>query len=223
METISKSAFKNRPPELSVRSGQPADAIIEAAEENGADLIVAGARQKEGLLKYYMGSVARRIARNAPCSVLLLIDPNVKPTPINTLHCIVDYDPSSISSIKIAAYIAWIVGAKNIYFTHTFSIPHWQGKNHTVESSEVKQVYSKQDAILKGYLSKFDIWGLSYYTRCLHQKTRYATVNFTREIEADLLVMPGVKNQQKKRDREFQRHVELILQDLPCSVLLTKT
>jgi nucleotide-binding universal stress UspA family protein len=55
-----------------MREGDPADAIIDAAEEEGADLIVVGNRGMQGAKRFLLGSVPNRVAHHAPCSVLIV-------------------------------------------------------------------------------------------------------------------------------------------------------
>ncbi|MDY7033663.1 MAG: universal stress protein [Thermodesulfobacteriota bacterium] len=50
--------------------GVPADEIIRLAEEREIDLIIVGTHGRSGLSKVFLGSVAQRVARRAPCSVL---------------------------------------------------------------------------------------------------------------------------------------------------------
>jgi nucleotide-binding universal stress UspA family protein len=47
-----------------------ASAIVDLAEELGADLIIMGTRGHTGLKHVLLGSVAERTLRHAPCSVL---------------------------------------------------------------------------------------------------------------------------------------------------------
>ena len=55
----------------SVRSGDPAHQLIEAAGDADADLIVTGSRGVTGLERLLVGSVARGVLQHAPCSVLI--------------------------------------------------------------------------------------------------------------------------------------------------------
>jgi universal stress protein A len=55
-----------------VRRGGAAQEILDAAEEQEADLIVMGTRGRTGLAHLMMGSVAERVVRLAPCPVLTL-------------------------------------------------------------------------------------------------------------------------------------------------------
>src|SRR6478609_315777 len=51
--------------------GDPADSILAAARKLNVDLLVAGALEKEAAHRQFLGNVARRLAREASCSVLL--------------------------------------------------------------------------------------------------------------------------------------------------------
>jgi len=52
--------------------GQPAAAIIGAAAERKADLVVVGTHGRTGLRRVMLGSVARNVMQHAPCSVLVV-------------------------------------------------------------------------------------------------------------------------------------------------------
>jgi nucleotide-binding universal stress UspA family protein len=59
-------------PELEVRVGQPAEEILAAARDSKCGSIVLSTRGLTGLDRYLIGSVADRVARLAPCPVVLL-------------------------------------------------------------------------------------------------------------------------------------------------------
>jgi nucleotide-binding universal stress UspA family protein len=54
------------------RQGDPADAILDVAEERGADLIVVGNKGMAGARRFLLGSVPNRVSHHAPCSVLII-------------------------------------------------------------------------------------------------------------------------------------------------------
>ncbi|MGH2959611.1 MAG: universal stress protein [Solirubrobacterales bacterium] len=57
---------------ISARQGNPADAILDVAEEEGADLIVVGNKGMAGARRFLLGSVPNKITHHAPCSVLVV-------------------------------------------------------------------------------------------------------------------------------------------------------
>lgn len=58
--------------ETHTRTGDPADAILTVAEEQGADLIVVGNKGMTGARRYLLGSVPNKITHHAPCSVMVV-------------------------------------------------------------------------------------------------------------------------------------------------------
>jgi nucleotide-binding universal stress UspA family protein len=53
-----------------VKVGVPADSIIETAKDSGADLVVVGTHARQGFQHVFLGSIAERVVRTAPCPVL---------------------------------------------------------------------------------------------------------------------------------------------------------
>jgi nucleotide-binding universal stress UspA family protein len=54
------------------RQGDPADAILDVAEEQDADLIVVGNKGMTGARRFLLGSVPNKVSHHAPCSVLII-------------------------------------------------------------------------------------------------------------------------------------------------------
>lgn len=58
--------------QVHARQGDPADAILDVAEETHADLIVVGNKGMTGAKRFLLGSVPNKISHHAPCSVLII-------------------------------------------------------------------------------------------------------------------------------------------------------
>ena len=58
--------------ETMAREGDPADAILDVAEEKGADLIVVGNKGMTGAKRFVLGSVPNKVSHHAPCSVMII-------------------------------------------------------------------------------------------------------------------------------------------------------
>jgi nucleotide-binding universal stress UspA family protein len=61
--------------------GDPAGEIVDYAREASIDLIVMGTHGRSGLERLLMGSVAEKVLREAPCSVLVVKLPRGVPVP----------------------------------------------------------------------------------------------------------------------------------------------
>src|SRR5262249_10169380 len=69
-EMVKSEKLDRRVSKTEVRVGSPVNEIEEFAKEIRADLIVMGTHGRTGLSHLFLGSVAERIVRHAPCPVL---------------------------------------------------------------------------------------------------------------------------------------------------------
>jgi nucleotide-binding universal stress UspA family protein len=58
--------------ETYARQGDPADAILDVAEEKNADLIVVGNKGMSGAKRFLLGSVPNKVSHHAPSSVMII-------------------------------------------------------------------------------------------------------------------------------------------------------
>jgi nucleotide-binding universal stress UspA family protein len=71
-EALEQADLESVTAESYARQGDPADAILDVAEERGADLIVVGNRGMTGAKRFLLGSVPNKVSHHAPCSVLII-------------------------------------------------------------------------------------------------------------------------------------------------------
>ena len=55
-----------------LREGDPAEGLIDVAEEEGIDLIIVGNRGMTGAKRFLLGSVPNQVSHHAPCNVLIV-------------------------------------------------------------------------------------------------------------------------------------------------------
>jgi nucleotide-binding universal stress UspA family protein len=70
LESDVRAAAGGGSAEIVLRTGQPADVILEVAEERGVDLVVVGTHGRSGVERLLLGSVAEKVSRKARCAVL---------------------------------------------------------------------------------------------------------------------------------------------------------
>jgi nucleotide-binding universal stress UspA family protein len=58
-----------------ILSGDPAQTLLAAAEQRGADLVVLGSHGLAGGGRFVLGSVSERVLRHAHCSTLVVKEP----------------------------------------------------------------------------------------------------------------------------------------------------
>ena len=94
--------------------GDPVPTILKTCEKNKIDLLLLGAVQRENVLKFYLGSIARKITRKAPCSVLLLIKPSIEEVP--SKHVVVNAinEPNTEKTIRAAFEFSSLTNIPNV-------------------------------------------------------------------------------------------------------------
>jgi nucleotide-binding universal stress UspA family protein len=71
-EAQSRLQAAGRQADTAAREGDPSDQILKLAAERGADVIIAGARGVSGVKGLVVGSVADRLVKNEPVTVILV-------------------------------------------------------------------------------------------------------------------------------------------------------
>ncbi len=90
-----------------------ADAILSAAKDHRADMIVLGAGKKSTLERVFLGSTAETITRRAPIPVWVA-RPADSPTQLKTVLCAVDSSPAARAALSGAIELARSAKAKLI-------------------------------------------------------------------------------------------------------------
>jgi nucleotide-binding universal stress UspA family protein len=100
-------------------SGPPWERIIELAEPD--DLIVMGTHGRTGLTRLLLGSVAEKVVRHAPCSVLVT-RPDGEARPFRHLLVPVDFSEYSQRALEEAGDLASRTGAR-VTLMHVIELP----------------------------------------------------------------------------------------------------
>lgn len=223
---LSQAGFARPPDQVLWAAGDPARAILRGASSWEADLLVAGALEKEGLLTYYVGSVARRIAREAKASVLLLTEPR---TETHALHRIVvdtDFGLEAERALRVAADLARRLGEGRLYVVHDvlqpgLSLALASSTPEEVERSRAQILESRED-LMRAFLAQVSLRDVECETAVLIGRPGFATAEMAREIHADILVFPARRGRLGLLDRLFPSEVEQVLRDIPCALLLVR-
>src|SRR5262245_49027295 len=95
--------------------GDPADAILAALARENIDMLVAGALEKEIVLHQFLGNVARRIVREANCSVMLFTAPQQDPKPLRRIVFIADRSEQGLAALKTTLMLAEAESCERLY------------------------------------------------------------------------------------------------------------
>ncbi|MGE5429883.1 MAG: universal stress protein [Syntrophomonadaceae bacterium] len=208
-------------------NGEPSEAILKSCTEEKVDLLVAGALEKENLLKYYVGSVARNILRNAPFSVLIMTTPSKEPKHLAKFCIAVDYTPEGELAIKKAYEFAMLENASEIVLLREFQVPGLamtvqdSGSTSEIEDKLIQWQKEEEDKLAL-FTKEMDIKGITIKPVCLYGRQGWEANRYIHEIGGDILVVPGPRKKLKMFDRIFQHDMEFILKQLPGKFLVVK-
>ncbi len=107
-QIVASLQHQGRRCEVLLGEGVAAEVITGFAEAHAADLLVVGTSSRAGLGKFFVGSVAEQIIREAPCPVLT-VGPNVVREPSGEIQSIVyatDFSPGSMRAVELAVLLA---------------------------------------------------------------------------------------------------------------------
>jgi nucleotide-binding universal stress UspA family protein len=207
------------------KEGETVETILNICEEEQLDLLVAGALEKESLIKYIMGSVARKLSRKIKCSMLMLTEPKIESNPINYIVVEGSNNPKTENTIAVAIEIAKLFNVSNVDVIQETDL----NKAALIRSDEFKEnemamhkenLIHEEDKRLNYILSCNDCGNLKINIERIEGKPGYIITKYARDHHADLLVLNSPDRKLNLIDRVFPTDIEFALADLPCDLLL---
>lgn len=206
--------------------GKPSKKIVEACKEENVDLLVSGALKEEGFLKYYLGSVGRKIIRKAPCSVLTLIDPKKETTKFSKV--VINGTQLEITPdvIRHGVEFSKALSSRNVSILNEIKMYGLlMGTASEDSEGEVSETRKKlvQDEIVyvEENLKGLDLGNLKIHIKVTGGRWATELARFCEKIEADLLIV-GDDRSLTFLDRLFPHDLEDLLSTLPCNLLIYK-
>jgi nucleotide-binding universal stress UspA family protein len=207
------------------QDGDTVETILNICEVEQLDLLVAGALEKESLINYIMGSVARKLSRKIKCSMLMLTEPKIESSPINYIVVEGSNNPKTENTIAVAIEIAKVFKVSNVDVIQETDL----NKAALIRSDEFKEnemalhkenLIQEEDKRLNYILSCNDCGNLKINIERIEGKPGYIITKYAREHHADLLVLNSPDRKLNLIDRVFPTDIEFALADLPCDLLL---
>lgn len=228
LKTILKSFEKDKLDyDVVFKTGNPVNVILSTVEEKQIDLLILGAVQREHILKYYVGSIARKITREAKCSVLLLIKPSVDRIPCQ--HIVVNglKDPKTEQTITSAFYVAKQLKTQKVTIVEEInqsqvSIKVDDDKSLRKATIMKERIKLRENSRIKEIIEHIP----ENYTKQtkiklqpIFGKKGYSIGHYAQVSRADLLIM-NAPSKMTFWDRLFPHDIEHILTELPTDVLI---
>ncbi len=214
------------PPDIEifwVQGAAPDDAILRAVRENDVDLLLAGALEKEKPIRYYLGSVAHNLVREAPCSLIILPDPKSPAAPTRRIVLVTDFSDQTMIALTKTVRWAEEVKAERVYVIRV--IPQYgsamvlsEGVRRDRAKTYQASTRAEEESLLTDLVDAVGPADVHIETRVVEGRTGYEAAQFVRNENADLLVMPSAGGSGHFFERLFPSDMEWVLREIPCTL-----
>ena len=192
--------------------GDPAEAILRALAREKIDMLVAGALEKEVVLHPFLGDVARRVVRAAPCSIMLFTKPAIEPKPLRRIVFIASYSEDELQALKRTLPLAAAEACERLYVVRIITtFDQARASIHAQTKSEDDEEEALEKFVLSAGATEVPI-----EVRCIRGNTGLVAADFVEAIKADLLVVPLQSN--GEANRPLPSNIAWITDLIPCNL-----
>lgn len=173
--------------------GEPAEAILRAAEKNKVDLIVAGALEKQVVLRSFIGKVARQLIESAPCSVMLFTQPEEKPKPLRQIVLLAEFNERGLRALRKTLHLAASEKSERLHVIRvytTFDEARAKRRGPSPEAKKRARTLDEERAALEEFILSAGPTDVPIEAHCVRGNTTYAAFDFVHAMKANLLAVP---------------------------------
>lgn len=211
--------------DVHAESGDPTKVILGACRLHQTDLLIAGALQKENLVKYYLGTVGRNILRNARCSVLMLTQPRVEEHSFQHIVALAEDTPYIRETLQAACTTASATHAKWLHILREIKMYGLTlaatGQSTEDEYAQLRhQLVREEIEAAEHLLADIPHHDFRINIKVMSGKAGYEISKFAERKHADLLVVGAPERRFNFLDRFFSHDLEFLFADLPCNLMM---
>lgn len=210
------------------QEGDPVEVLSVSCVDEEVDLLVLGAIQNENFFRYYLGSVARKIARKPPCSLLLVTNPQQTESRLNSIVVNgIDHSKTK-NTIHFAFDFSRQLEAKEIFVVEEVNPKNIKIKiedSKTLEkaNNEKDKRRGEEQERIEKIINETENKGKEQITNlCVFGKVGYTIAHFAQVKNADLLVLNSPDSRMGLIDKIFPHDIEYVLSDLPCDLMIVR-
>jgi nucleotide-binding universal stress UspA family protein len=174
---------------------------------------VAGALEKEVALHQFLGNVARRLVREASCSVMLFTNPEAEPKPLRKIVFVADCSDHAREALQKTFRLAAAENCERLYVITV--ITTFDQARASLEGEKAR-THDDEEASLERFVLSAGDTEVPIEARCIRGNTGFAAADFVQSIEADLLVVPLQAS--ANGDRALPGNIAWITDVIPCNL-----
>lgn len=195
-----------------------ATSIVEAAQEHGVDLLVAGALERDAQM-HFLGGVARELMRRLHCSLLLFTHPDVEAHQFRRLVAVTDYTEEAREAFRSALQLAEMEEAEMLHVLSVFS-PFAKARAELKDNGQPGRHEDEEEALLEEFVSPGADSPVTIDPRVIHTTTGMGASDFTKNVDADLLVVPASAHPEE--GTLVPAYLDWVFKVIPCNLWVVK-
>ena len=214
-ETLARLELPRHSP-IHYQQGDPAEAILRAIDENGIELIIAGALEKEVVLHPFLGNVARRLLREGRSSVILFTRPEREPKPLRKIVFVTENTEHDAQALRRVLRLAALENSERLYVVRmitTFDQARAAREGGAAESGHDEEEKLEQFVLALGHTD------VPIEVRCIRGNTGFAVADFVKSVDADLLVIPVDR---ETNAGQLPANLEWLGDVIPCNLWVVR-
>lgn len=214
--------------EAVLRDGPPAQAVLDVADERGADLVVVGTRGLTGFRHMLLGSTAERIVQRAKMPVLSVHPGDPQPThPPRTILVPTDFSEDAGAALASARECLALAGAgTRVILLHVYHVPaeyrsYGPSSTFVKLSEDLSRRFCERLDELAGPLREPQEADHEVEVECVQGIPAEVIVRRAEELGADLIAM-GTHGRSGMAHLLLGSTAERVVQHAKCPVLTVR-
>lgn len=204
-----------------VKSGSPANAIVNVAQEWNIDLIVLGAGERKQQDGFSIGPIAESVMTHAPQPVLA-VRPGDPPPRFKRILCPVDQSRTSARGLQNAVRLSKVFGGEIIVLSVVPEVSWLTAAAETGEFVDAKAAHAIEWVLeFERFLETIDLSGVAWKRDVRYGTPHEQIVAAAKEYGVDLIIM-GATGRTGLVQVLLGSTTRRLLRNLPCSLLTVK-
>lgn len=192
------------------------EALLSMARNEGLDLLVAGALERQTAGRAFLGNVARTLLRRAPCPLLLLTQPQITGTRFKRIVVATDFSPEAAQALEAAHWLAQKDKAECLFVFSIFTPFNEARRKAQTQRLMESGTSSEETERLEAFVAHLEHSEVPIDHRVIRATTGFAASEFVQSVDADLLVMPARRDE--LGDVLFPPYMDWVFQVIPSNL-----
>ena len=201
--------------------GDPASGILAGARKLSVELLIAGALERKPIHRQFLGDVARRLVREAACSVMLFTQPELEPKPFRHIVFMAEYSDHAQRALRRTLQLAEKENCERLYVIRNYtSFDKARAARQGKSGKGVARTLEEEEIALQEFILAAGATAVPIESRCIRGNTGFAASNFVQAVEANLLVVPLETRPEPKP--KLPSRIAWVTDVIPCNLWMVR-